>query len=172
MFVLEVTPNRKPLKYRCLIIEYARKGGTYPFAKIYIFSLLYFSHEELLLLHLLLYKNKSRHQMNLDIIKLYTCSYICGFYNTNEKSQPQMQSVYLVGNNKFCCIYIVLNENYTLRATVLVLITLLLNVCIMKIFTICFKSPSLNILQFACINNTNITFQSCIITFGQNTCTL
>ena len=68
--------------------------------------------------------------------------------------------------------YVVLNENYTLRTTILVLITLLLNVCIMKIFIICFEFPSLDILQFACINNTNITFLSHNINFGQNICTL
>ena len=35
----------------------------------------------------------------------------------------------------------------------------------MKIFTTCFKFPSLDILQFACTNNTNIDFLSCIINY-------
>lgn len=138
-----------------------------------------FHEEVVLLIIIIIYKNEIRHQVNLDLCMksrhyrhYYTRSSICESYSTNEKKKPWMQSAYLVGNNKFYCIYIVLDENYTLRVVVQALITLLLNVYIMKSFIIGFKFPSLIDLQFACIKNTNITFLSCITILGQNICTL
>ena len=71
-------------------MEYARKGGTPPFMRIF-FHYYYFFHEEVLLIFII-YEHKTTYQVNLDLYMKsrhyrhhYTCSSICESYSTNEK---------------------------------------------------------------------------------------